>query len=128
MRRSHDILIIGQYERLVSSRAELLRKYGYDVVAASDMDRAVDEFTSQEFRTIVLCQSLSTDQCKKLTEIIKCIAPGCVVVVLGHEVEEADVRLETLLDPQSFVNSIGIIVPRRPQATGMMAEENPAGD
>jgi len=128
MKGSHDILIIGQYAHLVSSRAEMLRRCGYDVIEATDLDRAVEEITSQEFRTVVLCQSLSFDQCKKLTEVIKCIAPGCVVVVLGHEIDEADVRLETRLDPQSFMNSMGIIVPRKSPGSRLVAEETSSAD
>lgn len=113
MKGFHDILYIGEYQQLVATRAELLRNCGYDVVEANNLDRAVEELTSQKFSTTVLCQSLSPNHCLRLAEIIKDIAPSTVVVVLGHEVEQADVNLETPLDPQAFLNSIGAIAPTK---------------
>jgi CheY-like chemotaxis protein len=113
MKEPRDILYIGEYQQLVATRAELLRSYGYDVVEASNLDRAVEELTSQEFSATVLCQSLSANHCLRLAEIIKDIAPSTVVVVLGHVVEEADVNLDTPLDPQAFLNSIGAIAPTK---------------
>ena len=125
MKGSHDILYIGEYQQLVATRAELLRSCGYDVVEASNLDRAVEELMSQEFSVTVLCQSLSSNHCLRLAEIIEDIAPSTVVVVLGHVVDQADINLETPLDPQAFLNSIAAIAPSK---SGIVPSKGPVGE
>lgn len=116
MNPSKRILTISRDRLLQASRTLLLESVGYTVIALAS-DDAVAEFMKLAMHPtidlVLMCHSVPERNRVLLCKVIKLIYPAAPILMLynGYDPTAAvvDGRLENMHDPQSLVETLGLL-------------------
>jgi DNA-binding NtrC family response regulator len=94
---------------LLSLRSAVLRKNGYTVLEARNIEQVFRMDSFENIRVAVLCHTIPASERQKLISAIQRSHPHAVVLALHtgwQRVEEADESIESLSGPQTLLDCI----------------------
>jgi DNA-binding response OmpR family regulator len=105
------ILLYGKDKTLLMTRRLILEKEGYRVFTAVEFGDAIQAAMTQRLDVLILCQTLSVEECKGVLETTREIAPSLKVIILDHKdtidpISTREERLEVLTGPKALLASI----------------------
>ncbi len=103
------VLSIGSDARILDTRELILRSAGCSVVSASSVKEAVFLLKDGEFDAIVLCHTLPTRDCERLTRAVRASGSRIPIVsVSGSTSDERNSYSDATLDknPAAFLQAI----------------------
>jgi CheY-like chemotaxis protein len=93
------ILLIGEDETLLQTRAAVLRRTGAEIVWA-DPSTALARYEGQPCDVVSLCHSLSVERCASLAGAIRRIWPECRILRLSSNLVWAE-EIDAIMDATS---------------------------
>jgi CheY-like chemotaxis protein len=103
------ILSIGSDARVLDTRELILRSAGYSVVSTTSIKEAVYLFKDGEFDVVVLCHTLPTKDCERLTGAVRASGSRILIVcVSAATFDEHNAFADATLDknPAAFLRAI----------------------
>jgi CheY-like chemotaxis protein len=107
------VLSIGSQLAVLDTRELILRSAGYIVVSAISIEEAVRFFQDGDFDLIVLCHTLPTKECERLTSLIRASGSRIPIVsVSGTAGGEQNAFADATVDQDSgrFLRSVGEVL------------------
>jgi DNA-binding response OmpR family regulator len=119
------VLSVGSDPRVLETRELLLRSAGYSVVTAISIKEAVFLFKDGNFDAIILCHTIPTRDCERLTGSIRATGSRIpIVCVAGAPGDEHNCFADATLDknPAVFLQEIEGILRKRGQIEALPLE------
>jgi len=113
------VLSVGSDSRVLETRELILRSAGYSVVSALSIKEAAYLFKDSDFDVIVLCHTLSTKDCERLTGTIRASGSRIPIVCVSDSTFDgrksfADETVDK--SPAAFLRSIEDVLRNRGQS------------
>lgn len=113
------ILSIGVDSDLLSTRNLVLRKAGYLVASATDLQRARQLLQRAWFDLVILCHAIPKEKREEAVEEIRRVQPKTSVIALRAGGEELNAAVDATIEsynPESLLESLADILSHAPQA------------
>jgi hypothetical protein len=107
----NKILIYGNDSLLLMTRRLILEKEGYRVFTTLEFGDAIRLTMTQQLDVLVLCQSLTVEECNGVLGTVREIAPTLKTIILDHEglvqpIKGQEQTLEPLRGPRSLLTAV----------------------
>ena len=111
------ILVYGNEPILVKTRALILEKAGYNVVTAETFENAMLVLMTHQIDVCVLCQSLTDEEQRGVSETARAVQPEIKCAVIAFEecappIEGVDL-IRGLVGPSTLLNAVGELLTRK---------------
>jgi DNA-binding NtrC family response regulator len=117
------ILVYGDEEMLVTTRGLILEKAGYQVFSATKFASALVALVNERINVLLLCQSVSDEDRRRIVETAHAIKPEIRCVTLAYDGSAVDLdgqmAFERLDGPAMLVETIGRILHNDPSSLGL---------
>jgi DNA-binding response OmpR family regulator len=107
----NSILLYGKDETLLVTRRLILEKEGYRVFTTVEFGEAIQLTMTQRLDVVILCQTLSIEECQGVVATAREIAPSLKTIILDHRGAVAPIKpreehLEVLSGPKAFLAAV----------------------
>jgi DNA-binding response OmpR family regulator len=105
------ILIYGNDSLLLMTRRLILEKEGYRAFTTLELSDAIQLIMTQQLDVLVLCQSLTVEECDDVLGTVREVAPTLKIIIIGHDGsvrpnKEQEQTLQPLQGPGSLLAAV----------------------